>query len=118
MIGRLINKISDFFRNSTVIHNREDPAPSTRQLVELFDRFLDGKLNYGLEWDDFISWESSNPIVEEVRQRLGEYEPLLFSRDQQNFDAYCGHVLNERNRLAHFLGVALRVSRGGDIRDS
>jgi hypothetical protein len=35
-------------------------------------------MRYDLEWDDFISWEADNPQVEQIRNRIGEHEMLLF----------------------------------------
>jgi len=51
------------------------------ELVEILDRFLNGSMRYPLEWDDFISWENSNPNIEAIRNRIAETEPLFFSKN-------------------------------------
>lgn len=100
-------RVSDFvqwllggFVRSSRFHLRQETATDTRELIALFDRFLDGKLQYPLEWDDFISWKATNPHVEAVRQRLGQLEDRLFSSDQNEKLAYCNAVIEERNQLA------------------
>jgi hypothetical protein len=79
-----------------------------RDLVGLFDRFLDGPMAYDLEWDDFISWKNENPNIEEVRDRLGQFEPLLFSQNVSEKAEYRLQILNERNRAAALAGIAAR----------
>jgi hypothetical protein len=108
VIDRILQNIRNFFLRSCKVHLRQNPAEDTRQLVELFDRFLDGPMRYDLEWDDFISWENSNPHVEEVRNRLGEYEEFLFSDDRSRRMTYLEKVVEERNRLARLLGMGER----------
>ncbi len=63
---------------------------------------------YDLEWDDFISWKNANPNIEEVRDRLGQFESLLFSRNVSEKAAYRLQILNERNRAAALAGIAAR----------
>ena len=81
---------------------------SVRELVDLFDRFLDGPMRYDLEWDDFISWEADNPQVEQIRNRIGEHELLLFSGNQRNRELYANYVVEERNRIAALLNIPQR----------
>jgi hypothetical protein len=109
MIGKLIRKI---LTNSNRIHMRHDPTPTTAELVRLIDRFLDGPLKYEMEWDDFISWKSSNPQVEAVRQRIGEFEPQLFSRTKEGKEVYGNALIAERNQLARLLNLKVRKSIG------
>jgi hypothetical protein len=78
------------------------------ELVALFDRFLGTGLAYDLEWDDFISWRNKNPNIEEIRDRLGNFEPLLFSQDYHDKAEYRRQVLSERNRAAALAGLAAR----------
>jgi hypothetical protein len=96
------------FVQSSVIHLHQDPAPTLGELVDLMDRFLDGHPRYPLEWDDFISWEHANPNVEAARNAIGRHERLLFSGTRRNREVYCGHVIEERNRLAAVLGQPRR----------
>ena len=94
--------------HSSVVHLRLDPAATPGELVELIDRFVDGPLRYPLEWDDFISWESSSPAVETVRRKLCEHERWLFSRSVKLREAYANVAIEERNRLAALLGRSVR----------
>lgn len=106
----ILRKIRSFFTQSTMAHVHQCPASSTVELVFLMDRFLDGDMRYPLEWDDFISWESDNPHVEQVRNRLGELEPLLFSKNKQQIEEYGRKVAQERDALASLIGIPLRTS--------
>ena len=99
------------FVQSHRVHLRQNPAESTRDLVDLIDRFLDGPMRYDLEWDDFISWQNSNAHVEEIRNRIGQFEPLLFSKDKSDRSLYRQKLIEERNRLARLLGMVVRDER-------
>jgi hypothetical protein len=99
------------FVRSSFVHLHQDPATTPGDLIELIDRFVDGRLHYGLEWDDFISWEHTNPSVEAARQTIGAHERLLFSGSRQARDLYCAHVIEQRNRLAAVLGRPQRTWR-------
>lgn len=90
---------------STYVHLHGGEVASTRELVELIDRFLDGAIRYDLEWDDFISWPSSNSHVEAVRSRLEEYEHCLFSPRREDRAKYIAKVIEERDQLAALLGM-------------
>ncbi|MGE3829844.1 MAG: hypothetical protein AB7F76_02515 [Parvibaculaceae bacterium] len=105
MFHWLLDQFPKFFVRSTRLHLRQVPAQNMRQLVSLMDRFVDGRLQYDLEWDDFISWESSDPPVEEIRERLGAFESLLFSNHAADRNRYNEHVADERNRLATLFGL-------------
>jgi len=78
------------------------------ELVSLFDRFLDGPMAYPLEWDDFISWRNKNSNIEEIRDRLGKFEALLFSRNINEKAEYRRLVTEERNRAAALVGITAR----------
>jgi len=110
MIGKWLNALRDRLIGSSVVHVRGAPPASTTELVELFDRFLEGRPLYGLEWDDFISWPSEEPQIEAVRERLGEYGRLLFSASLEDPKAYAAQVLQERNQLARLIGRGVRPS--------
>jgi hypothetical protein len=93
---------------STIVHLHQDLAADAHELIALIDRFLDKKPRYDLEWDDFISWKNDNPQVEQVRLKIGEFEPLLFSKRKEDKLRYRNIVIEERNRLAALLGVPTR----------
>ena len=46
---------------SSHIHLHQEVATTPGDLIDLMDRFIDGAMRYPLEWDDFISWEQTNP---------------------------------------------------------
>ena len=72
MFRELFDRFIQFFTQSTRVHLRQVPAQNLRELVALMDRFLEGRLRYDLEWDDFISWESNDAPVEEAFSEGGE----------------------------------------------
>jgi hypothetical protein len=72
------------------------------------DRFVDGAALYELEWDDFISWANTNPNLEQLRNTLGAYEPMLFSRDRDQQLAYRKKVVELRNVAAAKVGIPPR----------
>jgi len=108
LIQAFLHKLREYFIQCSRFHLRPGSVGSVRELVDLFDRFLDGSMRYDLEWDDFISWEASNPQVEQIRNRIGEHEILLFSGDQRNRELYANYVVEERNRIAALLNIPLR----------
>lgn len=65
-------------------------------------------MKYPLEWDDFISWEQTNPNLEAVREAIGRHEAWLFSGNKAKRIAYLQRVIEERNRLAALLGRSQR----------
>lgn len=65
MIGKFLKSIQRMLVQSGRVHLRQNPTESTRDLVALIDRFLDGPMQHDLEWDDFISSENTNAHVEE-----------------------------------------------------
>lgn len=72
---------------------------SLPQAIALTDRFLADRLAYPLEWDDFISWESSRPIVEQMRDEIGQFEPLLFGSRSQRA-SYVNELRTIRDKYA------------------
>ena len=103
-----------WLRYSKHVHIRQGSVASTAELVHLVDRFLDRKLLYPLEWDDFISWEHADPEVEYARRRLAQTEPLFFSKKKGDLREGMAVVLRERNRLAASAGLAMRESGSGE----
>ncbi|GAA0554622.1 hypothetical protein GCM10008941_38320 [Rhizomicrobium palustre] len=78
--------------------------------MELLDRFLDDRLKYELEWDDFISWEHDNPNIEAIRLRIAETESLFFSSAISDRQCAVDLLVAERNRAAALVGVSARTS--------
>jgi len=108
MLAELRSRLSRIFRESPHIHIRERGVQDLAALVDLIDRFIDGDVRYGLEWDDFISWKQENPDVEAVRQRLGSCEQFLFSKNTKDRSVYISVLVAERNRAAARVGVPSR----------
>jgi hypothetical protein len=97
-----------FLKGSDHIHLKQKSLATLDELVCLIDRFLFAELNYPLEWDDFISWKQDNIHIEKVRENIGKYESLLFSKDKIDRDKYCEIVLEERNRVAKIAGLPFK----------
>jgi hypothetical protein len=102
-------RLREFLRRSSFIHQHEQPANTPAEFIDLADRFVDSQPRYPLEWDDFISWDNSNPELEAVRNRIGELETALFSGSTIGRKMYANRVIEERDRLAAILG---RPARG------
>jgi hypothetical protein len=105
-MGNLGDILKMLFRNSSRIHIRTNPISNSRDVVELIDRFLDGKTKYELEWDDFISWKNENSQAEQVRLRLEKFEHLL---KRETIEEYSKHLVDERNHLSLLLGMKPRA---------
>jgi hypothetical protein len=84
---------------------RQRAPESTLEVIGLIDRFIDGKLDYDFEWDDFISWKNETPQVEKIRNQINQFGNLL-SRD--TMEEYCLLLVAERNRLASLLNREVR----------
>ena len=108
VISTMLKILREWLRKSPHFHLRERPAETIPQLIGLFDRFLDGKMNYELEWDDFISWENSNPNIELIRERIAEAEPLFFSKKMSDRKNAFDLLVEERNRAAAIIGLSAR----------
>lgn len=104
-----MGKFGDFLRSTckktSRFHVRSEPIGTSRDIVELIDRFLDGRLNYNMEWDDFISWENKNAQAELTRIMIEKFEHLL---NRGTMSEYCSLLVEERNRLAATLGMDSR----------
>lgn len=94
--------LRDKLRTSVWIH-RAESITSLPQAIDLIDRFLLGQSSYALEWDDFISWESSHPLVERMRNEIGKFEPLLFA-GKTNWASYANEIRTIRDRYAAIIG--------------
>lgn len=100
-----LNRIRSWLRFSKHFHLRENPASDLRSLVDLIDRFLDGPMNYPLEWDDFISWQNENKNIETIRERISLLEPLFFSSNMAERRKAEALLVIERNQIAALIGL-------------
>lgn len=90
------------------VHIRERRIGSVSDLIDLIDRFVEGKLDYELEWDDFISWKSDNQYIESIRDEIGSHEGLLFSKSRSDRELYCLKIMEIRNKMAALINVPQR----------
>jgi len=104
----MLTRLRNWLRTSPHIHVRQHSPTTTRELVDLLDRFLYGEMLYELEWDDFISWANANPNIEQIRLRILESERLIFSKAQKDRQQGLELIVNERNRAAALAGVDAR----------
>ena len=102
---KLLQKLSRWLRQSPHVHVREMGVKTLPELVALLDRFLGNALQYPLEWDDFISWQSAIPVIEAFRDRLASTEPLCFSSDPSERAKGVAVIIQERNKAAFLVGL-------------
>lgn len=48
-----------------------------REAADLIDRFLNGRLLYAQEWNDFVDGKKVEPKIETYRRRCSELDPLV-----------------------------------------
>lgn len=108
MLNKLTELVRQYFVRSNAVHLHQNPAQTVEEIIALIDRFLDGTMRYDMEWDDFISWKNDNGHLEQIRNRIGEFEPLLFSIQRKDRDIYLQKLVEERNRLAALLNIPVR----------
>jgi hypothetical protein len=104
----MLKRWRKWLRQSPHFHIRERRVNDIHDLVALIDRFLDDKLDYVLEWDDFISWTHENENIERIRDRIAETEPLFFSKNAEDNKLGIAMLIDERNRAATLIGIDLR----------
>jgi hypothetical protein len=100
--------IYQIFRRSRRVHMREAKVHTLRQAIELIDRFIDNKLEYPLEWDDFISWPNANGSVEQMRNEIADLEPLFLSKDKERRESALRRLISCRDGYASLVGLAVR----------
>lgn len=111
-LSLIIERVRSWLRKSPRIHVKQDVASTPTELISLIDRFMENELRYGLEWDDFISWEQDNWLAEEARNAIGEFEPFLFSQELSDREIYIAAVVRQRNKIAAIIGAPQRWSFG------
>jgi hypothetical protein len=104
----VFKKIREWLHRSPHFHIRADGVNTIRDVIDLVDRFVDGKVRYPLEWDDFISWPHQDPNIEVFRERLGACEPYLFSKAPADRVKAVAILIAERNRIAALIGLPSR----------
>lgn len=107
-LNLMFKSIIEWLRTSPRVHLHQRRPNNIYELVALLDRFLDGKLQYELEWDDFISWTNDNPNIELVRKRIAHTEPLFFSEQLSDRTRAIEMLIEERNHSAALIGQAPR----------
>lgn len=110
----MFKAIRKWLRTSPHVHLDQRRPETVQQLIELLDRFLDGKLQYELEWDDFISWKNKNPNIELIRERIAGTEPLFFSKSPADRAHAVELLIEERNRSAALIGRSPREELGSE----
>lgn len=108
IVKTIFRLLRSWLHTSSHFHIREHGVTSLNDAVRLIDRFIDGNLEYPLEWDDFISWRHDNIEVDNLVDAIGRYEPLLFSKKSSDRTVYVERLLEERNRVAALIGVPTR----------
>jgi hypothetical protein len=108
MLKGFFKAITDRLKTSKRLHFRQNRVTSPKEVIALVDRFIDGKLDYPLEWDDFISWNNSNSSVERIREQIAALEPLFFSKEQKSRNEAAAALAKIRNHYASLLGLPAR----------
>ena len=108
LVNFLREKLGSWLRKSPHVHVRGRNVNNLAELVDLLDRFVDGDMEYDLEWDDFISWEQDNKYIESVREKIGGSEEFLFSKNIEDRKKYVLVIVSERNKVAALIGVSPR----------
>lgn len=106
----MLKKLRQWFRESRHVHIRGRSVNTLSDMVGLIDRFIDGRVRYRLEWDDFISWGHENKAIEAYRDRIASLEPLFFSKDPADRAKAIADLLEQRNAAAALCGMSTRVA--------
>ena len=107
-LSKMLKKLQHWLRHSAHVHVRSGNVANMHDLVVMIDAFLDDKLAYDLQWDDFISWKHENPNIEAIRKRIAATEPLFFSDSPGDRKKAVALLIAERNRAAALVGGTLR----------
>src|SRR5690242_11957939 len=93
MISQFLKLMQGMFARSNRIHMYPNNIRNTKDVIYLIDRFVDGSMVYEMEWDDFISWKNTNTNVENIRNTIGNFEPLLFSTNVRDRALYVERLI-------------------------
>lgn len=108
LLQDLNRRLTTWLQRSERVHVRARGVSSLGDVVDLIDRFLDDRVRYPLEWDDFITWKHGSIHIEKVRRLIEQHEPLLFSKTSSDRKKYVAMLIEERNRVAKVIGSPLR----------
>jgi hypothetical protein len=115
---RWTERIRRLLKGDFIFHMQRRPVSAPSELIDVVDKFLDDKLDYDFQWDDFISWRNQNSSLEKFRNQIGEYERYLFSDSIKDRIIYCNRLIDLRNDLAAIVGLPSRphLSRLGSTK--
>lgn len=74
------------------------------EVADLIDRFLENRLAYPQEWNDFVECSQKDPDVEVYRKNCAEFDPLVNCPDPVDQDA-----LTELRLMAQELRASTRT---------
>jgi hypothetical protein len=74
------------------------------EVADLIDRFLENRLAYPQEWNDFVERSQKDPDVEVYRKKCDELDPLVNCPDPVDHDA-----LTELRLMAKELSASTRA---------
>lgn len=57
------------------------------EVADLIERFMDNRLTYPQEWNDFVEHREPDPVVEAYRKRCYDLDPLVNRPDPVDQDA-------------------------------
>lgn len=109
-----MKRLANFLKQSPRVHIHRS-VTSIADAIGVIDRFIDGNPNYPLEWDDFISWESSIAGVEHLRNEIKSMEPMFFSEDKRARLQVHRRLIEIRNYYGGFNGITLRSDPIADV---
>ena len=117
----MLKKLQHWLRHSAHVHVRSGNVANMHDLVVMIDAFLDDKLAYDLQWDDFISWKHENPNIEAIRKRIAATAKRLTPPSSASESTRPNRVssvsdkkrsqLLLRNRFTPHAGLSGRISR-------
>ena len=106
--------IKNFLKHSSHVHLRRNRVGTKESLVDIIDRFIDGRMEYPLEWDDFVSWENADPFIESKRMEIGSLERDFLSNNLDRRKQATGVLMELRNSVALMIGIPIRTDRVWD----
>ena len=106
--------IKNFLKHSSHVHLPRHRVGTKESLVDIIDRFIDGRMEYPLEWDDFVSWENADPFIESKRMEIGSLERDFLSNNLDRRKQATGVLMELRNSVALMIGIPIRTDRVWD----
>jgi hypothetical protein len=106
LLKALSQRCAQFLRRSNHVHVRQDEVRSLRDAIQIVDKFVLGRPDYPLQWDDFISWAQPNPTIERMREELAALEAAYFSQIATARAQAIERTIEIRDRYAAMIGIA------------